>query len=280
MKRKVYLFLASILCFFALTACGSKEEAADAGYDATVVEQVAREAVDAWNTQAASEMDRVSTDEKAAKYKQEILDTYEEMGMSIPEEQEKSLDDMIAVLQGWYAVEKEVGKYVSLEDKKAEFSDAEDAKFVNVKLAAKCEKGRMYVTVPVLKKATLDDQQMQYDMLKLKLEEIKTMGQKMAKASLNTLMGIGLVFVLLVVICLLISCFGIFGKIGKKKEEPKKEAVIPAPAAPAAAPAPVAEEELVDDTELVAVITAAIMASMGDEAPADGLVVRSIRRRR
>jgi Na+-transporting methylmalonyl-CoA/oxaloacetate decarboxylase gamma subunit len=38
------------------------------------------------------------------------------------------------------------------------------------------------------------------------------------------------------------------------------------------------EEELVDDMELIAVITAAIMASMGKEAPADGLVVRSIRK--
>lgn len=37
-------------------------------------------------------------------------------------------------------------------------------------------------------------------------------------------------------------------------------------------------ENLINDTELVAVITAAIMASMGDEAPADGLVIRSIRR--
>ncbi len=37
-------------------------------------------------------------------------------------------------------------------------------------------------------------------------------------------------------------------------------------------------EDLMNDTQLVAVITAAIMASMGDEAPADGLVIRSIRR--
>jgi sodium pump decarboxylase gamma subunit len=36
--------------------------------------------------------------------------------------------------------------------------------------------------------------------------------------------------------------------------------------------------ELSGDSELVAVITAAIYASMGDSAPADGLVVRSIRR--
>lgn len=38
------------------------------------------------------------------------------------------------------------------------------------------------------------------------------------------------------------------------------------------------EKELMDDYELVAVITAAIIASMGSEAPADGLVVRSIRK--
>lgn len=37
-------------------------------------------------------------------------------------------------------------------------------------------------------------------------------------------------------------------------------------------------EDLMNDTQLVAVITAAIMASMGNEAPADGLVIRSIRR--
>ncbi|MDD3173740.1 MAG: OadG family transporter subunit [Herbinix sp.] len=36
--------------------------------------------------------------------------------------------------------------------------------------------------------------------------------------------------------------------------------------------------ELVGDHELVAVITAAIYASMGDAVPADGLVVRSIRK--
>ena len=58
----------------------------------------------------------------------------------------------------------------------------------------------------------------------------------------------------------------------KKKEEPK--------AAPAkAAPAPVVveeEEDEIDDLELVAVITAAIAASEG--VPADGFVVRSIRK--
>jgi p-aminobenzoyl-glutamate transporter AbgT len=38
------------------------------------------------------------------------------------------------------------------------------------------------------------------------------------------------------------------------------------------------ETDLVSDNELVAVITAAIYASMGDAVPEGGLVVRSIRR--
>ena len=38
------------------------------------------------------------------------------------------------------------------------------------------------------------------------------------------------------------------------------------------------QDELISDCELVAVITAAIYASMGDAVPAEGLVVRSIRK--
>lgn len=102
-----------------------------------------------------------------------------------------------------------------------------------------------------------------------------TFGELMTNAALNTVIGMGTVFVVLILICLLISCFAFIPKVldafsGKKKAE-----------APAAAPAPVAapvvEEELVDDYELVAVIAAAIAASEG-AASTDGFVVRSIRR--
>lgn len=37
-------------------------------------------------------------------------------------------------------------------------------------------------------------------------------------------------------------------------------------------------QDYINDTELVAVITAAIMAAMGDEAPPDGFHVRSIKK--
>lgn len=113
-------------------------------------------------------------------------------------------------------------------------------------------------------------------------EEYKTVGQMMARAGLNTVMCMAIVFAVLIFISLLIYCF-VF--IGKAQNKPRTTAATPAQARPApaatAAPAatPVAvEENLADDLELVAVITAAIAASSEVES-ADGLVVRSIIRR-
>lgn len=106
--------------------------------------------------------------------------------------------------------------------------------------------------------------------LAVDLDVIKT-------ALLNTVLGMGIVFCVLVLIAFIISLLGFLPKLfGSKKKEVKMEkAPIAVTKETVVEPE---EEELVDDTELVAVITAAIMASMGDEAPADGLVVRSIRR--
>lgn len=102
-------------------------------------------------------------------------------------------------------------------------------------------------------------------------------GELMTKAGLNTLMGMGTVFVVLILISLIISCFNFIPKIQAKFSK-KAEAPAPAPAAASvAAAAPAAEENLTDDLELVAVIAAAIAASEG-AASTDGFVVRSIKR--
>lgn len=103
-----------------------------------------------------------------------------------------------------------------------------------------------------------------------------SIGEILTKAGLNTLLGMGTVFAVLIFISLVIYCFNfipnIQAKFGKKKAE---EAPKAAPAPAKAAPAPV-EEELTDDCELVAAITAAICAYSGTSS--DGFVVRSIRR--
>ena len=111
----------------------------------------------------------------------------------------------------------------------------------------------------------------------LTVNTVYTFGESMEKAALNTLLGMGTVFCVLILISLLISCFNFIPKIQAafkkkdKKEEPKTAAVDHTIAQI------IEKEEQADDTELVAVIAAAIAASQGASST-DGFVVRSIRK--
>ncbi len=106
------------------------------------------------------------------------------------------------------------------------------------------------------------------------------MGKTLQRAGLNTLMGIGTVFVMLVLLSLLISLFRFIPNPEAKKAAEAKAAKAAkeaeAAAIAATAPAQTAEENLADDGELVAVIAAAIAAAEGTTT--DGFVVRSIRK--
>lgn len=108
------------------------------------------------------------------------------------------------------------------------------------------------------------------------------------QALVNTVIAMGTVFLVLILISFIISLFKFIPILMDKltKKEPVQP-VAPAPA-PAAAPAPkpvVAEQQTAapaDDTQLIAVITAAVAAAMeqdGIAVPADGLVIRSIKKR-
>ena len=103
-------------------------------------------------------------------------------------------------------------------------------------------------------------------------------GDRMARAGMNTLMGMGTVFVVLIFIAFLISRFKYISRLEnwfrnrKTKSEPAAAAI--------AAEEPAAAEEEADETDdlaLVAVITAALAASL--ETSPDKLIVRSIRRK-
>lgn len=108
-----------------------------------------------------------------------------------------------------------------------------------------------------------------------KFEKYKSLGAKMGKAGINTVMSMAIVFLVLIFISLLISCFKFINSVGGSKQDKQQTSV-------AATPVPVqntaVEENLVDDLELVAVITAAIAAATEAEST-DGLIVRSIIRR-
>lgn len=116
-------------------------------------------------------------------------------------------------------------------------------------------------------------------------DDANTTSEKMATGGVYSAIGIGTVFGVLIFISLIIACF----KFIHQWEESKNANHAPSPAsapspAPKAAPVPVpapapaaaAEENLMDDTELLLLITTAIAAYEG--TPSNGLKVRSIRR--
>lgn len=98
----------------------------------------------------------------------------------------------------------------------------------------------------------------------------------LADAGVNTLVGMVTVFIILIFISLIISCFSVIPKIQNKfagKKDVQESTALPADNS---VEPDISGDE--DDLELVAVITAAVMEYLGDEAPKDGLVVRNIRR--
>lgn len=112
------------------------------------------------------------------------------------------------------------------------------------------------------------------------LNPVSTMGELMTNAALNTVIGMGTVFVVLILISFIISCFNIIPKLQKSAAEKKsaqasgQESAVAESIADTAVTEEISED---DDQELVAVIAAAIAAFEGS-ASTDGFVVRSIRR--
>ena len=109
-----------------------------------------------------------------------------------------------------------------------------------------------------------------------------SLGDQMKDAGVFAGFGLGTVFIVLIVISLIIAAFKFIhnAQEGKGSEEETSapapvSAAVPAPV-PAPAAVPAAGEDLMDDTELLLLITTAIAAY--ESVPANGLKVRSIRR--
>ena len=98
----------------------------------------------------------------------------------------------------------------------------------------------------------------------------------MKNAALNTVMGLGTVFVILVMLIFLISLFQFIPGSGAQEAKAKKKAAEEAAAAPTPVSVAAVPVQEADNSELIAVIAAAIAASEGTST--DGFVVRSIRK--
>ena len=173
----------------------------------------------------------------------------------------------VEAVESWLSVKDELGDFVAAK----EHDITADSSTITVESICDFAIGEGAVTI-VLDRDTLTPDSITF------AEQNSSLGKTMQEAAMNTIMGIGIVFLVLLFLSFLISQFKHIAKLEEKmtkKNAPEAPKAAPAPAAPvAAAPAPV--EETVDDGELIAVIAAAIAAAEGTTT--DGFVVRSIKK--
>lgn len=167
-----------------------------------------------------------------------------------------------------YAQNDTLGSYKSLGSPEIK----EEEQLLKVILQAEFEKADLQITTTlatIAGEVTITDIQ-----FKLIDTSNKSLGERMLNAGLNTLIGIVSVFLVLLFISFIISLFKYIPKLqetfGKKQKGTAEEALENAIAQIEQ------KEELSDDAELVAVITAAIYASTGTSS--DRFVVRSIKK--
>lgn len=210
------------------------------------------------------------TEEEAANYKAAAESLIVQIAGFTDEEIDMYLqqDDAFTttVLESWKSVRDELGSYSSIVSQEV---DREDD-IVTVNTVAQFEKAKADVNL------VLDLGQQVYTSMSYNVDY--PMSVTMQRAGMNTLMGIGIVFLMLVFLSFVIGLFKYISKIQDNLTKKKAQEEAPA-AAPAAAVVPAAEaadEDFADDLELVAVISAAIAAY--ENTSGDSFVVRSIKK--
>lgn len=251
MKQNIRRILAGLcvaVCLLGLTACAAETEDAGESLDPMLAAQVNQEAED-W-VEAITGVTEAEAEEVQAR---------------LMKAKENAIAEAVAA---WINVSGDTGALDKVNSSAAE--ETEDGGYVST-LDVQFQKRAATI------KIFFEVQNNMLVPVSVSIAPVYTTGENMSRAAMNTLMGMGTVFLVLIFISLIIGCFKYINAFEKKmKADKAASAPAPVPAAPAAAAVPVPEEELVDDLELVAVITAAIAAATGSSA--DGLVVRSIKR--
>jgi len=252
-KIKLVLVLAALA--LGLTACGNKERVDD-----SVASQLSESSIgiieNVYNgLDDASAADLKSEGAEGVEY---VFENY--FGMKVDG------NGMISAVDSYLRATNEIGNLVSINNYSAEYDTSGDKIIITVN----CSFDKKDADIEFIYKKDL------YHTLTSSATNISyTFGEKMGKAGLNTLMGMGTVFTVLILIYGIISLFNFIPKI---EAAFKKKDAQPAPTSVDNAITQIVEsEELSDDLELVAVISAAIAAYEGS-ASTDGYVVRSIRR--
>lgn len=234
--KKLMAVLLAIVCMASLAACGSKVEVSP-------VDEATQSYLVGQMESLLSTLGGMSAEE--LKMYEEVDDTF-----------------TVAAVTNFEGVMEELGAYKGIESTEIEV----DEKEYTVTSLVQYEQRAAIVTL------TLEFKSQSFTPMSITFDAQYSMGENLQRAGLNTLMGVGIVFCVLLFLCFLISLFKYVSKLsGEDKKEQKKA---PAPAAPVVTAAAPAEET--DDLELVAVIAAAIAAA--ENTSTDSFVVRSIKK--
>ena len=227
-----------LLCMFTLCSCGNSSDEVNYEQDANL---------QAACVQAANVLKDMTSEE--AEYYQSYYGNQED-------------GEIYANLMGqWQEIQPQIGEFVDMKD----YTVTKAGKTVSaVQVLAFTERDVKLTYVLNANKG---------EVTAINVQMVYSLGETMSKAGLNTMMGIGIVFVILILICLVIYCFNIIPVLQKKfSGRNKTETRVEIHEKPA-----VVSEPQRDDLELIAVISAAIAMETG--ASTDDFVVRSIKRR-
>lgn len=301
--KKIVLFLSMLVLTFSMTACSDGQEKVD--FDYTDMDVLNNSIVLAFNIDQIDEASKsVINNTEGQEVYQTAISNFE------------AANEECGNLEGFLS---KSGNVISLQDIAIANADSEDAYSqclleldseivedgANVKATIKAvyedrNADMCFVFEGAPAQTTVDETTgevvVPFQISEVTVSPEYTFSEKMAKAGMNTLMGMGTVFVILIFIALIIGQFGRVSNaimaagnaIAKQKEKSAEkkaaasqneteESVTNVAPAPVAAPV---TENLMNDSQLVAVITAAIMAAQGasGNAGSDGLIVRSIKK--
>lgn len=247
MKKWLITTLLVIACVFSLVACGSSDNSA-ASSEVELTQEQQQQWYDSASQFVLSMNDAVQTGQAEAQ-----------------------MDDPIygPAFSSWENALVDIGEIQGIEGKTCSFTKKEGMVTVTVK-------GSKHDADVVF---TMESSDQGYSVTGITTNVVYSMNEKIQQAAMNTLLGMGTTFAVLILLALVIALFGKVVGGASNKSTRSKAAVQTAPAPAAAVPAVEEAEELADDMELVAVIAAAVAAFEGKQST-DGFVVRSIRKAR
>ena len=256
MKKRISLIGLVFLLIFSFTGCGNKTADNAPKYDESMMYNTADSVISVF-----SEMDNAQFS---------VFENMSELQLDLTllsSELPIQGKDFIAMIESWKAGVDECGPLTAIND-----SDFEVTKEgADITYAAQFADRSADIIFNFDEKMNLET---------MTINAHYSIGEILKKAGLNTILGMGTVFVVLIFISFIISLFK-YIPVVEKMFSKKKAAASAAKEAPKAAPAPAAAAPAVPagaDEELVAVISAAIAAAEGTST--DGFIVRSIKRRK